>query len=160
MDISTLILYGLAFVLLILSAIKDRDKTKKALKKGWMAFFNLIPVLIPLFLVVGVLLTLITPQMIKSVMGEDSGILGVLIGMIIGSIAFMPPFVTYPLGAELLQNGAGYPQVAAFVTTLMAVGLVYWAAEVKFFGSKAVVLRNGLAFIASGIVSLIIWVVM
>ncbi len=77
--------------------------------------------------------------------------------MLVGSIAFMPPFVTFPLGAELLNNGAGYPQVAAFVTTLMAVGLVYWAAEVKFFGQKAVALRNGLAFLASGIVAIVVW---
>ena len=160
MDISTRILYGIALVLLLLSIIKDPKKTKQAIKKGWMAFIKIIPVLIPLFLVVGVILSIITPPMIRQILGEDSGILGIFTGMIIGSIAFMPPFVTFPLGAELLENGAGYPQVAAFVTTLMAVGLVYWAAEVKFFGNKAVILRNGLAFIASGIVSLVVWGVM
>lgn len=157
MDISTIILYGLAIVLLIISTIKDRAKTKKAVKKGWMAFIKILPILIPLFIIVGVLLTLVTPQIIKTVLGEESGILGVLTGMLIGSIAFMPPFVTFPLGAELLDNGAGYPQVAAFVTTLMAVGLVYWVAEVKFFGKKAVVLRNSLAFIASGLVAFVVW---
>ena len=157
MDISTIILYGIALVLLIISVIKDPGKTKKAIKKGWMAFVKIIPVLIPLFIVVGVLLSLITPDMIKQVMGEDSGLLGVLTGMLIGSVAFMPPFVTFPLGAELLGHGAGYPQVAAFVTTLMAVGLVYWVAEVKFFGHKAVILRNSLAFIASGVVALVVW---
>jgi len=160
MDISTIILYSIALILLAFSIIKDRQKTKKAIKKGWMAFIKILPVLIPLFLIVGIVLSIITPDMIKQILGEDSGVFGILIGMLIGSVAFMPPFVTYPLGAELLQNGAGYPQVAAFVTTLMAVGLVYWAAEVKFFGNKAVVLRNSLAFIASGIVALVVWGVM
>lgn len=157
MDISTLILYGIALVLLVVSIIKDRGKTKKAIRKGWMAFVKIMPVLIPLFVVVGVLLSIITPEMIKQVMGEESGVFGVLTAMLIGSIAFMPPFVTFPLGAELLGYGAGYPQVAAFVTTLMAVGLVYWVAEVKYFGHKAVYLRNSLAFVASGIVALVVW---
>lgn len=157
MDISTIILYSIAGILLILSFIKDRKKTRQAIKKGWMAFIHIVPVLIPLFLIVGVLLSLITPSMIRQIMGADSGILGVILAMLIGSVAFMPPFVTYPLGAQLLENGAGYAQVAALVTTLMAVGLVYWSAEVKFFGSKAVVLRNGLAFIASGIVAFVVW---
>lgn len=160
MDISTIILYGIAFVLLVVSVIKDRAKTWKAVKKGWMAFVKILPVLIPLFLIVGVMLSIITPSMIKSVMGEDSGIMGVITGMLLGSVAFMPPFVTFPLGAELLEQGAGYPQVAAFVTTLMGVGLVYWAAEIKFFGKKAVALRNGLAFIASGVVAFVVWGVM
>jgi uncharacterized membrane protein YraQ (UPF0718 family) len=156
MDISTVILYAIAMVLLIVSIVKDTNKTRGAVKKGFVAFIKIIPVLVPLFLIVGIFLTLITPNVIKSVLGEDSGILGVLAGMITGSIAFMPPFVTYPLGVELLENGAGYAQVAAFVTTLMAVGFVYWTAEVKFFGQKAVLYRNGLALIASGIVAVVI----
>ena len=160
MDLSTIILYSVAIVLLIISLIKDRKKTKAAVKKGWMAFLKILPVLIPLFIIVGVVLSVVTPDMIRLALGENSGVAGVAIGMITGSIAFIPPFVAFPLGADLLENGAGYPQVAAFVTTLMAVGIVYWAAEKKFFGNKAVVLRNSLAFIASGIVAFVIWRVM
>ncbi len=160
MDLSTIILYSFAIILLVVSLIKDKQKSMKAIKKGWMAFKKIIPVLIPLFMIVGIVLSIVTPEVIKSLLGEESGVLGVLIGMVAGSVAFMPPFVTYPLGAELLENGAGYPQVAAFVTTLMAVGLVYWAAEVKYFGKKAVILRNGLAFLASGIVAVVVWGVM
>lgn len=160
MDISTIILYTIALLLLLISLIKDTKKTKKAVKKGWIAFMKIMPILIPLFIIVGVLLSVITPDTIKEVLGEDSGITGVLIGMLAGSVAFMPPFVTYPLGAELIKNGAGYPQVAAFVTTLMAVGFVYVSAEVQFFGKKAVIYRNSLAFIASGLVAFVIWGVM
>lgn len=160
MDISTVILYSVSIALLILSLIRDKNKTKRAVKKGWMAFLKIIPILIPLFMIVGVLLSLVTPNLIKQVLGADSGIVGILTGMTLGSIAFMPPFVTYPLGVELLANGAGYAQVAAFVTTLMAVGFVYFTAEIKFFGRKAVIYRNGLAFIASGIVAFVIGRVM
>ena len=160
MDISTIILYSIAFILLIVSFAKNKNKTKKAIKKGWMAFIKLIPVLVPLFLIVGIVLSILTPSMISQILGEDSGILGVLLGMLVGSFAFMPPFVTFPLGAQLLENGAGYPQVAAFVTTLMAVGLVYWAAEIKYFGNRAVILRNSLAFIGAGIVAIVVWGVM
>jgi uncharacterized membrane protein YraQ (UPF0718 family) len=160
MDISTIVLYTISIVLLIVSLIKDKNKTMKAVKKGWMAFLKIIPVLIPLFMIVGVFLSLITPSLIKQVLGADSGVFGIVTGMILGSVAFMPPFVTYPLGVELLSNGAGYAQVAAFVTTLMAVGFVYWTAEVKFFGQKAVLYRNGLAFLASGIVAFVIGRVM
>ncbi len=160
MDISTIILYSVAIVLLVISFAKDRKKTKAAVKKGWMAFKKIVPVLIPLFIIVGVVLSIITPEMIRFVLGENSGIAGVVIGMVAGSVAFIPPFVAFPLGADLLENGAGYPQVAAFVTTLMAVGIVYWAAEKKFFGNKAVVMRNTLAFVASGVVAFVIWGVM
>lgn len=160
MDISTIILYSISIILLIVSLMKDRNKTKKAIKKGWMSFINIMPVLVPLFLIVGIVLSILTPTMISQILGEDSGVIGIMLGMLVGAFAFMPPFVTFPLGAQLLENGAGYPQVAAFVTTLMGVGLVYWAAEIKYFGNRAVVLRNSLAFIGAGIVAFVVWGVM
>jgi len=160
MGVSTFILYALVLALLTVSFFKDRTKTKKAIKKGWMSFKKIIIILIPLFMFVGILLSLITPEQIKVAMGDESGITGVIIALVVGSIAFIPSFLTFPLGAELLESGAGYPQVAALVTALMAVGIVYIVAEYKFFGRKAVVLRNGFAILASVVVAFVIWVVM
>ena len=79
-------------------------------------------------------------------------------GLIVGSITFMPPFVAYPLGVELLENGAAYPQVAGFLVTLMSVGIVYFAAESKFFSKKAAILRNVVSFIGALIVIVIVMV--
>ena len=160
MGVSTYILYALSLALLTISFFKDRTKTKKAIKKGWMSFKKIIIILIPLFMFVGILLSLITPEQIKLAMGDESGIVGVIIALVVGSIAFIPSFLTFPLGAELLESGAGYPQVAALVTALMAVGIVYIVAEHKFFGRKAVVLRNSFAILASVVVAFVIWVVM
>ncbi|MBI9099071.1 MAG: permease [Spirochaetaceae bacterium] len=160
MNISTVILYLLSIIFLIVSIIKDRKKTKKGIKKGFMAFKKILPLLIPLFLIVGVVLTFVTPEMIKNLLGEDSGWIGISFGLVIGSIAFMPPFVTFPLGSELIANGAGFPQVAAFVTTLMGVGFVYFQAEMKFFGAGSTIRRNSLAFVAAIIVAVMVGVLM
>jgi uncharacterized membrane protein YraQ (UPF0718 family) len=160
MDISIVVLYIISIGLLILSFFMDKQKTYLAIKKGWLSFKKIIPILIPLFLIVGFVLTLVTPNMIRILLGDESGILGVIAGLLVGSVAFMPPFVTFPLAAELLDQGAGFPQIAAFVTTLMGVGLVYWSAETKYFNTKSTILRNILAFVASGIVACVIWGVM
>lgn len=156
MDISTTILYLIAGVTLIISLFKDRDRTIIGIKKGFNAFKKIVPLLIPLFLIVGIVLTYITPEIINSVLGDDSGWLGVLTGSVMGSIAFMPPFVTFPLGADLLESGAGYAQVAAFVTTLMGVGIVYLQAETQFFGGKATLSRNILAFFTAILVAIVV----
>jgi len=159
MSIETYIIYGIAIVLLIVSAIKDINKTKKGLYKAYKSFMKLMPVLIPLFLFVGILLTIITPSFISSILGEESGFLGYVIGMSVGSITFMSPFVAYPLGLELLENGAAYPQVAGFLVTLMSVGLVYFAMESKFFNKKAAIYRNLISFIGAIFVVIVVWVV-
>ncbi|MFP4478024.1 MAG: permease [Candidatus Izemoplasmatales bacterium] len=159
MSIEVYIIYGLAVLLLFISFLKDKGKTKKGLMKAFKSFMKLMPVLIPLFLFVGILLALITPAFISSILGEDSGFLGYVIGMSVGSITFMSPFVAYPLGQELLESGAAYPQVAGFLVTLMSVGLVYFAMESKFFNKKAAIYRNLISFIGAIVVVFVVLVV-
>jgi uncharacterized membrane protein YraQ (UPF0718 family) len=79
---------------------------------------------------------------------------------ILGSITLIPGFIAFPLAAALLKSGAGYMQIAAFVSTLMMVGVVTLPMEIKFFGKKAAYLRNGLAFVFSLIVALVMGVVL
>lgn len=160
MNISTIILYAMATFFLVISLVKDRKKTVMGMKKGFMAFKKILPLLIPLFLIVGIVLTYVTPEMIRQILGEESGWIGTTLGLLLGSLAFMPPFVAFPLGAELIEKGAGFPQVAAFVTTLMGVGFVYLQAEIKFFGTGSTIRRNSLAFVAAIIVALVIGVLM
>lgn len=159
MSIEAMIIYSIAIILLIVSFIADKKKTLKGLKKGSKSFIKLMPVLLPLFLFIGILLAIVTPSFISTLLGEESGFLGIVLGLSIGSITFMPPFVAYPLGVELLENGGAYPQVAGFLVTVMSVGLVYYAVESKFFNKKAAIYRNLISFIGAIIVILIVMVV-
>jgi len=60
----------------------------------------------------------------------------------------------------LIKSGAGTMQIAAFISTLMMVGIVTLPLEIKFFGKKAAYLRNGLAFVFSLLVALVMGVVL
>ena len=101
------ILYGLVIVLLMISAILDMSKTKKAIKIGFNSFKKLMPAIVPMMIFIGIILAVLSPGTISLILGEQSGAFGVLLGLIIGSIAFMPSFVAFPLGANLLTHGAG-----------------------------------------------------
>jgi len=157
--LDTYILYGVTGALLILSLVKDRKKTKKSLFKAWKAFENILPEFLVVILLVGVLLAVANPQIISSVIGPDSGWIGVLLASIVGSITLIPGFVAFPTAAMLLQNGAGYMQIGAFVSTLMMVGVVTMPVEMKYFGKKLTVWRNLLAFGFSFLVAYIIGLV-
>ena len=153
------IFYGLAIILLILSFIKDKRKTKMALKKAWKAFENILPEFLVVILLVGILLAVLNPETISQIIGSESGWFGVILAAIIGSITLIPGFVAFPTAAILLENGAGYMQIAAFVSTLMMVGIITIPVEIKYFGKKISILRNILAFIFSFIVALLIGMV-
>lgn len=148
-----IILYIITIVLLGLSYIKDKDKTKKALKKALKAFENILPQFLGVIVLVGMLLAVFDAEFISKLIGDQSGWLGILISAVVGAITLIPGFVAFPTAAMLLENGAGYMQIGAFVSTLMMVGVVTIPVEVKYFGKKLTFTRNILAFLFSFIVA-------
>lgn len=156
----TILLYILAFFLLILSFIKDKKKTKIALIKAWKSFENILPQFSSILIIIGIMLSILSPEVISSVIGQKSGWLGMILAATIGSITLIPGFVAFPLASALLKGGAGFMQIAVFISTLMMVGVVTIPVEMKYFGKKTTFLRNGMAFIFSFIVAIVIGVVL
>lgn len=142
-------LYVVVLIFLVASFVKDRQKTRLALKKAWKSLLKNLIMMMGMMILMGVVFVLVHPDTIGKLFGKDSGIYGVLIGLGIGSVSFIPSFIAFPLGAELIEKGAGYPQVAAFISSLMGVGIISLGMEVEYFGRKAAILRNGIALMAS-----------
>lgn len=154
------ILYGLAIFLFIISFFKDKDKTKQALIKSLKSFENIMPQFLSIIIVVGIILSLLDTQTISTLIGTDSGFLGILLSAIIGSIAMMPTFVAFSTANSLLLSGAGYAQVAALVSTLTLIGVLTFSLEAKYIGKKAAFYRNLIAFFFSIIVAFFMGVVL
>lgn len=157
---TTVVLYVIVVLALIISYIKSRDKTKQAMKKAWRSFENILPQFLTILVIIGIMLATLTPEQISHLMGNESGWAGILIASAIGTITLVPGFIAFPLAAALLENGAGYMQIAAFISTLMMVGVITLPVEMKYFGKKATIIRNAEAFIFSLIIAFIMGVVM
>ena len=150
----TYILYGLCIVLTLVSFLKNKEKTKKAVINGVKSFEKIMPQFLSIVIVIAITLTILKPETISKLIGKDSGILGVLLSSIVGSIAMMPTFVAFSTGNTLLQNGAGYAQVSALITTLTMVGMLTFPLEAEYRGKKSAFYRNFFAFLFSFIVAI------
>jgi len=156
----TYVFYGAAGILLGLSLVKDRKKTRTALLKAWKAFENILPQFLAILFLAGILLAFLTPETISRIIGRKSGWLGVVGAALVGSVTLIPGFLAFPMAALLLKNGAGAMQIGAFVSTLMMVGVITLPVEIKYLGRKTAYLRNLMAFGFSFLVALVIgWVV-
>jgi uncharacterized membrane protein YraQ (UPF0718 family) len=145
--------YLAALAGLALSYYKSPQKTKMALRKAWKTFENIFPQMIVIMAIIGVMLAVLTPEQISRLLGDESGWMGVMAASVIGSVTLIPAFVAFPLASALLQGGAGYTQIAAFVSTLMMVGIVTMPVEMRYFGRKATLVRNGAAYVFSLLVA-------
>ena len=153
---TSIILYSLAIILLIISFIKDKSKTKEAIILGLKSFENILPQFLCIIISVGILLSFFTTDTISKILGNSSGFWGIILADIIGAIAMMPTFVAFSLGNTLLLNGAGYSQVGALVSSLVLIGLMTFPLEAKYIGKRAAFLRNLIAFLFSIIVGIIL----
>jgi len=149
----TYILYGLCIVLTLVSFFKDKEKTKRALINGVKSFENIMPQFLSILVIIGILLTILKPETISKIIGNDSGVFGVVLSSLVGSVTMMPTFVAFSTGNTLIQNGAGYAQVSALITTLTMVGVLTFPLEVKYIDKKAAFYRNFLAFLFSFVVA-------
>ena len=142
--------------MLIVSFIKDKGKTKKAIILGLKSFENILPQFLCIIITVGILLSFFNTDTISKILGNSSGFWGIILADIIGSITMMPTFVAFSLGNTLLLNGAGYSQVGALVSYLVLIGLMTFPLEAKYIGKRAAFLRNLIAFLFSIIVGIIL----
>ena len=151
-----IILWALTTVLLIISFIKDRDKTFKALKKAWKKISSIFVLFFFIMALTSLALSFIPPELINHYIGKESGINGLLFALGFGSVSVMPGFVAFPLGATLRMQGIPYYIIGAFTLSLMTVGFVTFPLEKKFLGTKVAITRNGLSLLIAIITALVI----
>ena len=139
---------------------KSPEKSRKALGAGAKSFTGILPTLIAVFGLVGLFDVFVPPALIERWMGSSSGVLSLVVGTGLGSIAAGPPAAAYPIAATLLKGGASTPAVAAFIVSWVLVGFVSLPMESKVFGVRFAVLRNGLSMLAAALIGLAMGVVL
>lgn len=151
--------YVLAGAALAWSYAKDKKKTKQGLTKAWKAFENILPAFAVILLVIGIMLALVSPAVVSTIIGKESGIVGMLIAGVVGAITLIPGFIAFPLAKAIMDMGAGILQIAVFVSTLMMVGVVTAPLETQFFNAKITIYRNTFSFVFAFIVGYVLWMV-
>jgi len=155
-----LIIWLLAGALLCVSLSKDREKTARSLRVAWKFFCSMALLVLLTIWSIGFLLSLLPPDLISRVIGQDSGLKGVILAALFGSVVLIQAFIAFPLAGSFLRQGASVTAIAAFVTTLVMVGVLTAPLEAKFFGKRFTLWRNSLSFIFAIVIALLMGVVL
>jgi uncharacterized membrane protein YraQ (UPF0718 family) len=123
-------------------------------------FKNVLLPFLNILILVSLLLYFVPPSLINQYLGANSGVIGFSIAALVGSVTLIPGFVSYPIAAGLIQQGASYAVVATFMTTLMMVGVVTLPLEIRYFGRTVATMRNILNFVAAIIIGLLVGLIL
>ena len=97
------------------------------------------------FLAAGFAEVLVPREWIRTALGHDSGLRGILIASAAGLVTPAGPFVSMPVAAVMLRAGAAPASVVAFLTAWSLLALHRFIAwEVPILGWRFALLRYGL----------------
>lgn len=146
----------MVLILLFISCLSDWQKSLNALRIALKRFTAILPLFIIVMLLASLVLGFITESTIQKSLGTTANRWAATgISALVGSVAIMPGFIAFPLGAILRSKGVLYMVISAFTTTLMMVGVLTFPIEQAFLGTKVAIFRNIIGFIIALLVAII-----
>jgi len=126
----------------------DRSTLFHALKASFNQFVNLLPILVGVFLLIGLFNAFISQELISSLFSGNRA-LDTLLGACFGTLFAGNPINSYIIGGELLEYGVSLLAVTAFIISWVTVGLVQLPAEISALGFRFALVRNAASFLMS-----------
>lgn len=142
------VVWSITLLAFIISLMKDKERTFQAVKHSFNSFKNLTSGVLAMVGIVGLMLAIISPEILKMIF-TYKGFMGFVIVSSIGAIVTIPGPIAFPLAGSLLKLGASYGTIASFITTLTMVGLVTAPLEASYFGKRFTLMRQLLSFLAA-----------
>jgi uncharacterized membrane protein YraQ (UPF0718 family) len=160
MDFLTIAMWIGTAIFLVLSFMKDKSKTKKALKTAFSMGKGMAASIITIIFVIGLILTLIPPREIAVFIARQQLVAATVLSAAVGAVTLVPAFIAFPLVGTLVNAGVGIVPAVSFLTTLTMVGVVTIPLEKKEFGLKFAAVRNCLSFIFAVLIALAMGVIL
>lgn len=137
-DYTILFLLIPAFVALV---VVFPDKGATARHVAWEYFKEMAMILPAVFIIMGLVSVWVEREFIVRFLGEGSGVKGVVLSFILGSIPMGPLYVAFPLAAVLLKKGAKVANIIIFLSAWACIKLPAELMEFQFLGWKFTLVR-------------------
>lgn len=113
----------------------------KTMDSAKSSFFQMLSVLPPIMILLGLMDVWVPREVLMKYMGEDSGIMGIALSMLIGSIAAGPMYAAFPFTIVLIRKGAKFSNVIIFMNAWCVTKISTLLFEVSALGFKFTMVR-------------------
>jgi len=105
---------------------------------------EMLSVLPPILVLIGLFQVWVPRQTVEKTMGSSSGLRGILMAILVGTVAMGPLYAAFPLGISLLEKGASLFNLAVFLCVWASIKIPMILFEIKFLGLDFAGLRLAL----------------
>ncbi|MCM0649042.1 permease [Clostridium swellfunianum] len=104
-----------AFSITLIITLISKDIGFKTFSLAGSSLRQMLSVLPPIMLLLGLMDVWVPRERMMKYMGEDSGILGIGLSILIGSLAAGPMYAAFPFAAVLLRKGVKFSNLIIFM---------------------------------------------
>jgi len=134
------VIMGLIAAALLLVGYRQGLHAKGVTLAGQM-IVQMLPILIFALIIAGMIQVLISKETLSVWIGEQSGIRGIFLGTVAGTLSPGGPFMCLPLAAGFIRAGAGAGTVVAYLTGWSLLSLARLPMEIGILGWRITVIR-------------------
>jgi len=131
----------ITIVMIAILTIINRQIGLKALSISAYSFKEMLLVIPPVFVLLGLLDVWIPRETMIKYMGEGSGVKGVFLAILIGSAAAGPLYGAFPVAAVLMKKGAKLSNILIFIGAWSTTKIPMFLFELTSLGAKFAVTR-------------------
>lgn len=130
-SVSILIIIGLFSLNLFLNVLNS-------VKSNILQMLSVLP---PIMILLGLMDIWIPRETLMKYMGKKSGIIGIVLAMLIGSIAAGPMYAAFPFTAVLIKKGAKFSNIIIFMNSWCLAKISTLLFEISALGLKFTLVR-------------------
>ena len=153
------IFFIIALIALIVVLIINLKTGLRALDVIGFSFKEMALVLPPIFILLGLLDVWIPKEKMMKYMGEGSGIKGIILAMIIGSVAAGPLYAAFPVAAALMRKGVKFTNILIFIGAWSTTKVPMLLFEISALGARFTMTRLAVDIIGIIIIAFVLYAV-
>lgn len=121
--------------------IADRGLGSRAVGTTMMTLKEMLFIIPPIFVLLGLLDTWVPKDTMVRYMGEDSGLMGILLALFIGSAAAGPLYGAFPVAAVFMRKGVKFSNILIFIGAWSTTKIPMFLFELSALGAPFAITR-------------------
>jgi uncharacterized membrane protein YraQ (UPF0718 family) len=116
-------------------------------RAAWQYLVEMVQIMPAVLVLMGLFSVWISKEVVVRYLGQGSGIGGIVVAILFGTLPTGPLYVAFPVARALLDKGASVRNVVAFLSAWACIKIPQELVEIKFLGAEFTALRLGLTVV-------------
>ncbi len=140
-NIKKYLVFIVASIIIGLTFLWSKDIGLKAVDTVKFSFKEMMMVLPPIFILLGLLDVWVPKDTMVKFMGEASGLIGILLSFLLGSAAAGPLYGAFPVAAVFMKKGVKFTNILIFIGAWSTTKIPMFLFEMASLGPKFALTR-------------------